>query len=89
MEYLIRHGATRKDAFLLAEAVRKGWAQYWNEESSAYQQMKKYHIPDWYMELCKDLHYLGSRAYSVVDAQFYAQQLWYKLHFPAASQNAL
>lgn len=89
MEYLIRHGATRKDAFLLAEAVRKGWAQYWNEENDAYQQMKKYHIPDWYMELCKDLHYLGSRAYSVVDAQFFAQRLWYKLHFPAASRNAL
>ena len=58
MVYLIEKGLPNKDAFDIMECVRKGKSPSVFPAKGYEELMKKYNVPDWYIESCKKIKYM-------------------------------
>jgi DNA polymerase-3 subunit alpha (Gram-positive type) len=80
MVYLMYRGLPPKTAFKIMEDVRKGRglkAEYEEE-------MKKYSVPDWYIESCKKIKYMFPKAHAAAYVLTALRIGWYKVYRPEA-----
>ncbi len=76
--FLIFKGMERKQAFAVAESVRKGKGlkPEWEE------QMLKLGLPKWYIGSCKKIEYMFPRAHAVAYVMMAYRIAWFKVHRP-------
>ncbi len=65
MVYLIEKGLPNKDAFDIMECVRKGKSPAVFPEKKYEELMKKYNVPQWYIDSCKKIKYILPKAKAV------------------------
>lgn len=89
--YLIERGFDRKNAFKIAENVRKGKAYsgrccnwpVWVQE------MKDHGVPEWYIRSCEKICYLFPRAHAASYVLFALKMAYYKVYFPEAFEQVI
>lgn len=83
-DMFISHGIAEKEAFALAEEVRKGMvsrnrARLWPEWR---EKLIAQGVPTWFVESCEKVKYLFPRAHSYAYVLSGWRMAWYKLHYP-------
>ncbi|NMB39192.1 MAG: PolC-type DNA polymerase III, partial [Firmicutes bacterium] len=78
MIYLIHCGLAAEDAFRLMEQVRKGRGL--TEEDVML--MKKFDIPDWYIDSCFKIKYMFPKAHAVAYALTAYRAAYFKVYYP-------
>ena len=80
MLYLIKMGLDKKLSFTIMESVRKGKGlkPEWEEE------MRKWEVPEWYIESCKMIKYMFPKAHAVAYTMLSVRIAWYKVYYPVA-----
>lgn len=81
---LIGYGLDEKDAFDIAENVRKGKVsrkkdRNWDEEKAL---MISKNVPEWFIESCEKIKYMFPRAHAYSYTLSAWRMAWYKLHYP-------
>lgn len=76
--YLERCGYDRREAFKIAERVRKGKGLTEEQEEEMYQKG----IPDWYIESCNTVKYLFPRAHALSYVLLAYRVAYFKAHRP-------
>ena len=78
MVYLMQQGLDASLAFTIMESVRKGRGlqDEWIEE------MKKHHVPDWYIESCKKIKYMFPKAHAAAYVLMAVRIAYFKVHYP-------
>lgn len=76
--YLEKNGYGRKEAFKIAERVRKGIGLTEEQKEEMYQN----EIPEWYIDSCNIVKYLIPRAYAASGALLAYRVAYYKAHYP-------
>ena len=82
MVYLIEKGLPNKDAFDIMECVRKGKSPKVFPEKDYENLMKKYNVPDWYIESCKKIKYMFPKAHAAAYVLSAIRVAWWKLYYP-------
>lgn len=82
MVYLIEKGLPNKDAFDIMECVRKGKSPKVFPEKDYENLMKKYNVPDWYIESCKKIKYMFPKAHATAYVLSAIRVAWWKLYYP-------
>lgn len=82
MVYLIEKGLPNKDAFDIMECVRKGKAPAVFPEKDYETLMRKYGVPDWYIESCKKIKYMFPKAHAAAYVLSAIRVAWWKLYYP-------
>ena len=80
MRYLIQKGLEKNDAFQIMENVRKGKGLKLGEEEL----MRRYQVPEWYIDSCKRIKYMFPRAHAVAYVTMAYRIAWFKLYHPLA-----
>lgn len=80
MIYLIHKGLPSKTAFSIMEKVRKGKGLSEEHESI----MRKYNVPDWYIESCKKIKYMFPKGHAVAYVMMAVRIAYYKVYYPKA-----
>lgn len=80
MMYLIHKGLPSKTAFSIMEKVRKGKGLSEEHESI----MRKYDVPDWYIESCKKIKYMFPKGHAVAYVMMAVRIAYYKVYYPKA-----
>lgn len=83
MVHLISYGLNPNLAFEIMEFVRKGkaiskpnkWAEYADE-------MRKYHVPEWYIWSCSKIKYMFPKAHATAYVLMAMRIAWFKLYKP-------
>jgi DNA polymerase-3 subunit alpha (Gram-positive type) len=79
---LIRWGVEYKDAFALAESVRKGKVyrrhEYTDEEIET---LINSRVPGWYVRSMEKIQYLFPKVHAVEYMNMYVRAIWYKKHY--------
>jgi DNA polymerase-3 subunit alpha (Gram-positive type) len=89
MLYLISVGMEPSLAFKTMEAVRKGKVKKSGEfPGDAEEQMRKFGVPDWYIESCRKIAYLFPKAHAVAYVMMAFRIAWFKVHEPLAFYSA-
>ncbi len=78
MNYLINKGLPNKLAFKIMENVRKGKGV--SEEEAA--EMRKHHVPEWYIESCRRIEYMFPKAHAVAYVMMSYRIAYYKVYYP-------
>jgi DNA polymerase-3 subunit alpha (Gram-positive type) len=78
MLFLISKGMEAKRSFKIMEAVRKGRGLAADQE----QEMRKYGVPEWYIDSCKKIKYLFPKAHAVAYVMMALRIGWFKVHRP-------
>ncbi len=78
MVKLIETGIPPQNAFKIMEAVRKGRGL--NQENEAL--MRKYNVPDWYIDCCKKIKYLFPKAHATAYVIMALRIAWFKFYKP-------
>lgn len=78
MTYLMNKDLPAQSAFEIMESVRKGKGL--NEEQEKI--MKKYKVPEWYIESCKKIKYMFPKAHAVAYVTMAFKIAWYKVYYP-------
>lgn len=78
MTYLMNKDLPAQSAFEIMESVRKGKGL--NEEQE--KTMKKYKVPEWYIESCKKIKYMFPKAHAVAYVTMAFKIAWYKVYYP-------
>ncbi len=80
MTYLIRMGVESELSFTIMESVRKGKGlkPEWEEE------MKKNHVPDWYIWSCKKIKYMFPKAHAAAYVMMAYRIAYCKVYHPLA-----
>ncbi|MEW8973008.1 MAG: DNA polymerase III subunit alpha [Tissierellaceae bacterium] len=84
MVYLIRKGLPPDTAFKIMESVRKGKAlkdPKWPEYEEL---MRKYEVPEWYINSCKKIKYMFPKAHAAAYVMMAFRIAWFKVHMPKA-----
>lgn len=85
MNYLIDQGLDNSDAFKIMEFVRKGKPskeiESWGKYSDT---MKKYKVPDWYIESCRRIKYMFPKGHAVAYVMMAMRIAYFKVHQPLA-----
>jgi DNA polymerase-3 subunit alpha (Gram-positive type) len=84
MLYLISKGMEDVQAFKASESVRKGKGLPESTES----EMRKFGVPDWYIESCKKIKYLFPKAHAVAYVIMAFRIAWFKVHKPLEFYSA-
>ncbi len=82
--YLRSLGMERKDAFIIAENVRKGRGI--NDEQ--FDKMCAHNVPDWYIDSCNYVKYLFPRSHSATYTLFSYRMAYFKAHYPKEFYSA-
>ena len=90
MIYLVYLGIDDKTAFDVMEFIRKGrfaidgWnSSIWEKDRKIYEDiMKKYNVPEWYIDACKKIRYLFPKAHAVNYVMNSFRIAYYKIHYP-------
>ncbi len=78
MVYLMSKNIPPRDAFNIMEKVRKG-----KGVSKEYEElMKKYQVPDWYIESCKLIKYMFPKAHATAYVIMALRIGWFKVYRP-------
>ena len=88
MQYLVKQGVNRKDAFAIAEKVRKGRAQRGFNADEEYT-LKRHNVPSWYIQSMEKIGYLFPKSHAVEYMNNFLRMVWYKLYHPAAFYAAV
>lgn len=84
MLYLLSKGFERKQAFSIAESVRKGRYSRFGMPDDVKQEMVDHGIPGWYIWSCEQIKYLFPKAHAASYALLSWRLLYYKLYYPEA-----
>src|SRR5699024_3561463 len=78
MVYLMHKGLDASLAFNIMEFVRKGRGlkEEWIDE------MKKHHVPDWYIESCEKIKYMFPKAHAAAYVLMAVRIAYFKVHYP-------
>ena len=85
MTELIRYGIGRKDAFDIAEFVRKGKASHnrrpdiWSRYKAL---MKEYGVPDWTIDSCEEVEYMFPKGHAIGYTINDLRLAWFKSNYP-------
>ncbi|MBM6930484.1 PolC-type DNA polymerase III [[Clostridium] spiroforme] len=82
MVYLIEKGLPNKDAFDIMECVRKGKSPAVFPEKKYEELMKKYNVPQWYIDSCKKIKYMFPKAHAVAYVLSAIRVAWWKVYYP-------
>ena len=89
MIYLIQKGMAPSLAFKTMEAVRKGKVKKSGQfPDDAEEQMRRFGVPDWYIESCRKIAYLFPKAHAVAYVMMAFRIAWFKVHEPLAFYSA-
>ena len=82
MEYMLKLGASREDAYYFMEYVRKGLGAdfFFKEEGQDF--CKKYELPSWFIATTSNIKYLPLKAHMVSYAMMIIRLSWYKQNYP-------
>lgn len=80
MVYLMYRGLPPKTAFKIMEDVRKGRGLKLEYE----EEMRKYSVPEWYIESCKKIKYMFPKAHAAAYVLTALRIGWYKVYRPEA-----
>lgn len=84
MVYLIKKGLPSNSAFKIMETVRKGKALKDPKFPEYEELMRKYDVPDWYIESCKKIKYMFPKAHAAAYVMMAFRIAWFKVHMPEA-----
>lgn len=89
MNYLMHRDIAPLTCFSIMENVRKGRGiEKRNKQGEAItdyeDQMRKGHIPEWFIESCKKISYLFPRAHAVAYVMMAFRIAWFKINYPLA-----
>ena len=90
MNYLINHGIKPKTSFKVMENVRKGKGidkpdKATGKKTTDYEgELRKGHIPEWFIQSCLKIGYLFPRAHAVAYVMMAFRIAWYKINYPLA-----
>lgn len=78
MVYLMQQGLDASLSFSIMESVRRGRGlqDEWITE------MKKYNVPDWYIESCKKIKYMFPKAHAVAYVLMAVRIAYFKVYYP-------
>lgn len=83
MVNLIQWGVPSAKAFKIMEFVRKGKASKepdaWKDHAET---MRKYNIPEWYIESCRKIKYMFPKAHATAYVTSAFRIAWFKVHHP-------
>ena len=84
MVYLIYKGLESELSFTIMESVRKGKGlkPEWIEE------MKKFDVPDWYIESCQKIKYMFPKAHAAAYVMMAYRIAYFKVFYPLAYYSA-
>ena len=82
MYYLLSRGADRVTAFTVMESVRKGRLARDKYDKKTEDLLRKYDVPDWYIESCHKIQYAMPKSQSVNYMLMIWRILYYKLYYP-------
>ena len=82
MVYLIEKGLPNKDAFDIMETTRKGKAPKVFPQKGYVELMKKYNVPQWYIDSCLKIKYMFPKAHAAAYVYSALRIAWWKLYFP-------
>lgn len=85
MNYLVKKGIGRKEAYAIMDASREFHAL--NESQKKL--MRKSGVPEWYIESCCKIRYMFPRAHCATYALMAFRIAYYKAHFPKEFANVL
>ena len=80
MTYLMKMNLPAQDAFKIMESVRKGKGLTEDQEKL----MKKYDVPNWYIDSCKKIKYMFPKAHAVAYVTMAFRIAWFKVNYPLA-----
>ncbi|WP_392486892.1 DNA polymerase III subunit alpha [Haloimpatiens sp. FM7315] len=84
MTYLIKKGLPPNTAFKIMETVRKGKVKKepkWPEYEAL---MRKFEVPEWYIDSCKKIKYMFPKAHAAAYVMMAFRIAWFKVHIPKA-----
>lgn len=82
-EYMLKFGASAKEARWLMEKIRKGlgiYMMFYGEKGS--ELFEKYRIPVWFIAMASHIRYLPQRASMVSKAKMLLKLSWYGQNYP-------
>lgn len=82
MVYLIEKGLPNKDAFDIMECVRKGKSPKVFPERGYVELMKKYNVPQWYIDSCLKIKYMFPKAHAAAYVLSAIRVAWWKMYYP-------
>lgn len=84
MVYLIKKGLQPNTAFKIMETVRKGKALKDPKFPEYEALMRKYEVPEWYIDSCKKIKYMFPKAHAAAYVMMAFRIAWFKVHIPKA-----
>lgn len=77
---LMKYGIDRKDAYMIAEYVRKGKFHSENETTAGYARlMEDAGVPDWYINALRKIRYMFPKAHDVSYVMNSVRMAWFKM----------
>ena len=79
MVNLLEYGLEPIDAFSIMENVRKATKNLTPDQEKI---MLDHHVPQWYIDSCKKIHYMFPKAHAVAYTMMAVRVAWYKYYKP-------
>lgn len=87
--YLIRRGASQKEAAQFMTYVRKGYAARKGFSDAQIEMLHRCGAEEWFVSVCRNIAYLFPEGHSLPFAVGCVQLIWYALNYPDAVEPVL